>query len=61
MVPEKRGVTPEKAISLLKKNGTEVSLEEATEILALFYFLAELAVKQHEKSSQPKRKSNAGS
>jgi len=61
MVPEKRGVTPEKAISLLKKNGIEVSLEEATEIRALLYLLAEMAVRQHEKSGQPKRKSNVGS
>lgn len=49
MIPEKRSITPEKAVHILKKSGIEVSLEEANEILRFLYLLAEIMVKRHGK------------
>lgn len=46
MVTEKRKVTPEKAIEILKKHGTIVTLEEAQIMLDLMYKFAKLAVNQ---------------
>lgn len=41
----KRKVTPEMAVKLLKKEGTQVTLEEAKLIVDFMYNLAEIAYK----------------
>ena len=46
MLNEKRTVTPEKAVEILKKHGTVVTLEEAKIILNLMYRIGKLAVNQ---------------
>lgn len=43
---EKRKITPEKAIEILKKHGANVTLEEAKLMLDLMYKFAKLAVSQ---------------
>jgi len=44
---EKRGVTPQQAVSILKKNGINVTDNDAEKILDLMYFLAKLIVNQN--------------
>lgn len=46
MLTEKRNITPEKAVEILKKHGTIVTLEEAKIMLDLMYKFAKLAVNQ---------------
>ena len=46
MLKEKRSVTPEKAVEILKKNGTNITIEEAKLILDFIYKFAILAVNQ---------------
>jgi hypothetical protein len=46
MVKEKRSVTPEKAIEILKKHGTIVTLEEVKLILDFMYKFGKLAIDQ---------------
>ena len=43
---EKTKVTPQKAIEILKKHGTIVTIEDAEKILNLMYQLAKLGVRQ---------------
>lgn len=40
-------IKPEVAVSVLKKNGITVTLEEAKSILDFMYFLANLSIDQH--------------
>ncbi len=49
MLPEKRSLTPEKAVEILKKHGTIVTIEEAKLILDFMYKLGKLSVKQYVK------------
>lgn len=44
---QQRGVSPEQAISLLKKTGIQVNEKEAGVILDFLYILAKLAVNQY--------------
>jgi hypothetical protein len=46
MVKEKRSVTPEKAIEILKKHDTIVTLEEVKLILDFMYKFGKLAIDQ---------------
>ncbi len=46
MPPEKRSLTPEKAVKILKKQGTIVTIEEAKLILDFMYKLAKLTLDQ---------------
>jgi hypothetical protein len=46
MLQNKRSVTAEKAVKLLKEHGTIVSLEEAQLILDLMYKFGKLAIDQ---------------
>jgi hypothetical protein len=46
MLNEKRRITPEQAVAILKKHGTIVTLEEAKIILNLMYRIGKLAVNQ---------------
>jgi hypothetical protein len=43
MLPEKRSLTPEKAVEILKKYGTIVTIEEAKLILDFMYKLGKLS------------------
>jgi len=43
----KRNVTSQKAVEILKKNGIEISEKKAEELLELMYFLAKLIVNQN--------------
>jgi branched-subunit amino acid aminotransferase/4-amino-4-deoxychorismate lyase len=42
----KKGITPQRAIELLKKKGVEVDEKKAKEILDLMYFLSKFIVNQ---------------
>lgn len=44
---EKRNVTPDQAIKILRKNGIEANEKEAKVILYFLYFLAKFAVNQY--------------
>ncbi|GAC1314570.1 MAG: hypothetical protein NVSMB24_39380 [Mucilaginibacter sp.] len=44
---EKRSVTPEMAVKILRKNGVEIDEKKAVEVLDLMYFLAKLIVNQN--------------
>ncbi|BAU55594.1 hypothetical protein [Mucilaginibacter gotjawali] len=44
---EKRNITPEQAIKILRKNGIECDEKDAKIILDFLYNLAKLAVNQH--------------
>ena len=44
---EKRNITPEKAVAILKKSGVEIDEKKAAEVLDLLYFLAKLIVNQN--------------
>lgn len=46
MLPEKRSLTPEKAVEILKKHGTIITIEEAKLILDFMYKIAKLSVEQ---------------
>ncbi len=46
MLTEKRNITPQKAVEILKKHGIIVTLEEAKMMLDLMYRFAKLAVNQ---------------
>ena len=41
---EKRNITPEMAVKILRKNGVEIDEKEAVEILDFLYFFAKLTV-----------------
>ena len=49
MLNEKRTITPEKAVEILKKHGTVVTLEEAKIIMSFMYKIGKLAVCQYVK------------
>jgi hypothetical protein len=44
---KKRNITPKIAVDILKKNGVEVSEEEAEKMLSIMYLFAENAVNQY--------------
>jgi len=47
---EKRNITPEMAVKILRKNGVEIDGKKAAEVLDLMYFLAKLIVNQNFKT-----------
>ena len=47
---EKRNITPEMAVKILRKNGIEIDEKKAVEVLDLMYFLAKLIVNQNFKT-----------
>jgi hypothetical protein len=47
--PEKRRVTPQQAVKILKEHGTIVTLEEAKLILDFLYKFGKLAIDQYVK------------
>lgn len=49
MLDEKRTVTPEKAVEILKKNGTVVTIEQAKIVLEFLYKIGKLSVEQYVK------------
>ncbi|MBN8717930.1 MAG: hypothetical protein J0H85_00680 [Sediminibacterium magnilacihabitans] len=51
MVSEAERISPEKAIEILKRDGVEVTLEEAKIILDFLYGMAEIVVEQHLKKA----------
>jgi len=44
-------ITPEKAIEILRKDGLEVTLEQAKLILEFLYQMADIVVEQHLKKA----------
>lgn len=44
---EKRGITPQKAVEILKENGVEIDEKNARKVLEMLYFLAKLIVNQN--------------
>ena len=46
-IQQKRKITPEQAVAILKKKGVHVTVEQAKNILELLYFLAKLEVDQY--------------
>ena len=44
---EKRNITPEMAVKILRKNGVEMDEKKAAEVLDMLYFLAKLIVNQN--------------
>jgi hypothetical protein len=44
---EKRGITVEKAVKILKEKNVEIDEKKAAELLDLMYFLAKLIVNQN--------------
>lgn len=52
MQGEKRSITPQKAVEILRENGTIVTIEEAKLILEFMYKFAILAVDQIVKSNK---------
>jgi hypothetical protein len=46
MLTEKRTITPEKAVEILKKHGTIVTIDEAKLILDFIYKFANLTLNQ---------------
>lgn len=44
---EKRNVTPDQAVRILRKNGIEVSEKEARKILDFMYIIAKLAIRDY--------------
>jgi hypothetical protein len=44
---EKRNITPEMAVKILRKNGIEIDKKMAAEVLDFLYFLAKLSVDQY--------------
>ncbi|RZK01770.1 MAG: hypothetical protein EOO46_19295 [Flavobacterium sp.] len=53
---EKRNVTPEKAIKILAKHGTDITFSEAKIMLELLYKLANLSVSQANKRAMKHHK-----
>lgn len=49
--PEKRTITPEKAVKILQEHGTIITLEEAKLILDFMYKFAKLSVNQYVKNN----------
>ena len=47
---EKRNITPEMAVKILRKNGVEIDEKKAAEVLDMLYFLAKLIVNQNFKT-----------
>ena len=47
---EKRKITPEMAVRILKKQGIEMDEKKASEVLDMMYFLAKLIVNQNFKT-----------
>jgi hypothetical protein len=47
MVSEKRSITPEKAVALLKKQGLEINPTEAELVIDFLYFLAEIVTDEN--------------
>ena len=47
MVSQKRSITPEKAVALLKKQGLEINPTEAELVVNLLYFLAEIVTDEN--------------
>ena len=47
MVSEKRSITPEKAVVLLKKQGLEINPTEAELAVNFLYFLAEIVTDEN--------------
>lgn len=47
---EKRNITPEMAVRILKKEGIEIDEKKATEVLDMLYFFAKLIVNQNFKT-----------
>jgi len=45
--PQKRTITPEQAVKILRKNGVECDEKQAEKILDFLYFLAKLSVHQY--------------
>jgi len=54
MINNKRSITPEKAVEILKKHGTIVTLDEAKLILDFIYNFAILSVNQVIKNKESK-------
>lgn len=44
---EKRNITPDQAVRVLRKNGIEVSEKDARKILDFMYIIAKLAIREH--------------
>lgn len=44
---EKRNVTPDQAVRILRKNGIEATEKEARKILDFMYILAKLAIREY--------------
>lgn len=42
---EKRNITPDQAVRILRKNGIEVTEKEARKILDFMYIIAKLAIR----------------
>lgn len=47
MITERRTITPQKAVDILKQHGTNVTLEEAKQILEFMYKIAKLSVETY--------------
>jgi len=47
---EKRNITPEMAVKILRKNGVEMDEKKAEEVFDMLYFLAKLIVNQNFKT-----------
>lgn len=52
MIADKQKVTPEKAVEILRKEGKEVSIEEAKKILDFLKNLAKIVVKHYLKKHE---------
>lgn len=44
---EKRNITPDQAVRVLRKNGIEVSEKDARKILDFMYIIAKLAIREY--------------
>ncbi len=44
---EKRNITPEMAVKILRKDGVEIDEKKSVEVLDFLYFLANLTVDQY--------------
>ena len=47
MVSQKRSITPDKAVALLKKQGLEINPTEAESVVNFLYFLAEIVTDEN--------------
>ncbi len=48
-ISEKDKITPERAMEILKKDGLEITLEQANLILKFLYNIADIAIDQYSK------------